>query len=235
MLRDGLPDARSFDMPTPPSAHVAYPLIERLRLARRRKRLLWRNFQTLSLDRAWQDVAERARAGDIVTGHIRFGDPMLPGWRLNYITCVRDPVARVLSDYNYARLGYQKRGFLRRLYHHGQLMAAGRYDFSGYLAFLDDHRDEMGDRIAGYVMGSHIHSDPAAFIRDNYFHIGVLERLDQFCTGLGDKLNTRIVLRHDNKTERNAETMLRAADRPIFERVFARDIAVYEAVRALPA
>jgi len=235
MMRDGLRGATVYDMPTPAEAQYGRPLIEQFRFARNRLRMLRRLHGTYSMATAWRRIAEQARSGDVVTGHIRFGDADLPGLELKHITLVRDPVARVLSDYNYARLGFQKRHVVRRLYHRGPVMAAGLYDFSGYLAYLDERRGEYGDITARYVYGRASVSDPQAFIRTNYFHIGTTERLSLFLLGLGRKLGVPVAMRRDNITARQEVTAIAAADRPVFERVFGRDIAIYEAVRSLEA
>jgi hypothetical protein len=233
MLRAALPDARVFSMPTDPAAHAHMPALERLRLARNRARALWRNYRALSLDAAWRKIAAEARAGDIVTGHLRHGDARLPGHALRHITLVRDPLARLLSQYNYSREGFARRGALRRWYHQGQVQAAARHDFSGYLAWLEDHRDAYADQAARFVYGDATVNDPIAFLRAHYFHIGRVENLDAFRAGLAARLGTSVPARHDNTSARRDATALAAADRPRFERLCARDLALYEAVRAL--
>lgn len=235
MVRDALPDARSFDMPTDAAAHAGYPLSDRWRLARRRLRHLRRHFGTWSMADAWAQVARQARAGDIVTGHIRHGDAVLPGFTQLPITLVRDPVGRVLSQYNYSRQGFAKRNPVQRFLNRGVLMAAARYDFSGFLAYLDEHRAAYGNATARYVLGAARADDVAGFIRANYFHIGTLERLEGFRAGLGRKLGRPVAERRDNVTERVDATALAAADRPVFERVFGQDMAIWEAVRRIEA
>ena len=235
MMRDTLASAQVFDMPTDAAAHVAYPLVQRLRLARRRLRHLRRLFGTTSMDQAWRTVAARARPGDVVTGHIRFGDAVLPGFVERNISLVREPVARALSQYNYSREGFAKRGGLQRFLHRGPLQAASRYDFSGYLSYLDEHRAAYGDVAVRYVCGDTPMGDPLAFIRRHYFHIGTLENLDTCLGSLGRKLGVTVAARRDNVTTRQDATGLRATDRPVFERVFGGDIALYEAVRKLEA
>ena len=136
MVRDGLPHARHFGMPDSPHPSDFRPIGERLRATRARIRTLVRGYRTLSFAQAWKYVEAHASNGDLISGHIRYGDPVLPSFRPRYITLFRHPLARVLSNYNYSRLGFQKRNALRRAYVGGRIKAAGTYSFSGYLSYI---------------------------------------------------------------------------------------------------
>jgi len=208
-------------------------MIERMRKARNRVRMLRHEYGAFSTATAWQRINSRLQSGDVVTGHIRFGDPILPDVDLKYITLVREPVARVLSHYNYTRFGFNNRHFYQKLYHWGADRVAACRDFSGYLSWLDEHRAVFGDLITRYVCGNEQVEDPLAFLRANYFHIGTMENMDLFLRRLSEKLGVTMLMRHDNIMPQKEATFLRASDRPIFERVFARDIEVYEAARQL--
>ena len=233
MVGETLSNATVYEMPLDPAAYLGRSLLERWRFTRSRLQNLHRRYGTFSMPTAWQRVAMRVRPGDVITGHIRFGDPILPSLTQRYITLLRDPVARTLSAYNYSRLNFQSRPAWRQYYRLGPDRAAGRYDFSGYLSYLDEHRALYGDLTWRFVCGDTVVDDPLTFVRDRYFHIGTIERLEPFLRGLGEKLGVPVAMRRDNVTAHREATALKAADRPVFERVFSRDIAIYDAVRAL--
>ena len=193
-------------------------------------RTLLRGCRALTFAQAWKYIDNHASDGDLISGHIRYGDPVLPTFRLNYITLLRDPVARVLSNYNYSRLGYQKRNALRRSYVGGHVRAAGTYSFSGYLSYLDESTGGDANIMWAFSFGDETVSDPLAFLQANYFHLGVLEHFDLFATDLGRKLGVQLLPRKSNITPQRTANALTMADRRLFERLFSRDIVLYEAV-----
>ena len=232
MILDSRPGATLFGMPASPDPDNPPPPIERLRAARSRTRVLLRRYRTVSLAKAWKHVDAHARDGDLVFGHLRFGDPVLPNLHVNYFTLLREPLARILSDYNYSRHGIGERNVIQRAYVRGRLKAAVKYSFSGYLSYLDEHTLGNANVMAGFVYGREKPSDPLAFLRANYFHFGVLEQFERFTDELGRKMGATIATRRDNVTPRREATAISSADRPVFERICGRDIALYEATLA---
>jgi hypothetical protein len=232
MIRDGLPNAHQFGLPYLPGPADPLPLGERLRAARSRVRTLLRRYSALSMSQAWRYIDGHARDGDLVSGHIHYGDPVLPSLRLNYITLLREPLARALSEYNYIRSGYLKRNRLQRAYMHGRIRAAGTYSFPGYLAYLDEHTAGNANTMSAFALGPQPVSDPLAFLQTNYFHFGVLEHFDMFAAELSRKLGAAMQPRQANVTARREAHALSSADRPVFERIYGRDIALYDAVLA---
>jgi hypothetical protein len=187
-------------------------------------------YRALTLAQAWRYIDAHASDGDLISGHIRYGDPALPSFRLDYITLLRDPVAHALSTYNYSRLGYQKRNALRRAYVRGHLKAAGTYSFSGYLSYLNERTRGDANLMWTFAIGDRAISDPLAFLQANYFHFGVLEHFDLFTAVLGRKFGVQVLPRKLNATRWKEADSLAAADKPLFERLFSKDIALYQAV-----
>jgi len=232
MLIDSRPDARSYGMPPSADLHSRAPLGERLRHTRNRVRFLVRQYRTLSSVRAWQYINIHARDGDLVIGHLRYDDPVLPRLNLKYFTLLRNPLDRLLSQYNYSRMGFKKRNFVQRAYIGGPIKAAGKYSFSGYLSYLDDYTNGDASVMAHFVFGSERRADPSRFLEQSYFHFGVLEQFERFTYELGGKLGVTLKICKKNVTPLREATSLSAKDRPRFERIFARDIELYEAMLA---
>jgi len=230
VVRDCLPEARHFPMPYSPHPSDARPRGERLRATRSRVRTLIGGYGALTFAQAWRYIDIHAGDGDLISGHVRYGDPVLPRFRLNYITLLRNPLAHALSIYNYSRLGYQKRNALRRTYVGGHLKAAGTYSFSGYLSYLDERTHGGANPMWAFAIGDRAVSDPLAFLETNYFHFGVVEHFDLFTAELGRKLRKQVRPRKLNVTPHREADALTTADKPLFERLFGRDIALYQAV-----
>ena len=232
VVRDSLPNARHFGMPHSPHPSDGRPWGERLRATRSRVRTLAERYRAVTFAQAWRHVEAHASDGDLISGHIRYGDPALPSFQLNYITLLRDPLGRALSNYNYCRLGYQKRNALRRGYVGGDVRAAGRYSFSGYISYLAERTRGDANVMWAFSIGDREVADPLDFLRANYFHFGVVEHFDLFAAGLGRKLGVQARPRKLNVTPQRVADALPAADKRLFERLFSRDIALYHAALA---
>lgn len=231
MMQKALPDARTFSLPKHDAAEDE-SWSERPRAARNRVRNLFRDYGVLTFSKAWQYIDCHARDGDMVAGHIRYSDPVLPNLQLRYVTLLRDPLERTLSEYNYARVGYQKRNFAQRAYQFGRLGVAGTRSFSDYLSYLDEHTNGDANLLSAYTFGKQQPADPLGFLCANYFHFGVLERFALFAAGLSRKLGVTVHTEKKNVTPRREAHALNRVDRPLFERICSRDIALYEAVIA---
>lgn len=232
MVTAALPSARAYYMPKLLRSDEGPSRLEKLRETRSRWRRLWRLFGTLSEETAWRRLAARLREGDIVSGHFAYGAPQLPGFGIRYVTLLRDPLKRLISEYNYARLGYSKRGAVQRLTNRGRLAEAAGRSFGGYLAFLEEHRSLYEDIALRYVTGGRGCDDPLAHLESHFFHYGALERLELFAEQLGAKLCAKVELRRERVTPASAEVALSVAERARFERLFERDIAMHQSVLA---
>ena len=74
----------------------------------------------------WKGVNREAADGDIVAGHLCYGEPRLPDFDLRYVTLLRDPRERMLSSYNYDRVGFERRPGCGASMATGQLQASGQ-------------------------------------------------------------------------------------------------------------
>ena len=236
MVVGAFPENRFFPAPeTHRTAHADVTPYERFRHWRRRWRFIHKHTGALTEQGMWRVFAERAKHNDTITGHIRYGEPQLPGFRLDYITLLRDPRDRALSSYNYDRQGYLKRPAWRRAYSGGQLKASGK-SFLDYLHYLADQGRSstlpavefvMGDAWQGGTAGE----DPFAFLKERYFHWGVLDRLDVFADQLSQKIGRPVAPDWKNRTGRRERTELSAEEKRMLEQVFAADLELYEKAR----
>jgi hypothetical protein len=232
MVSSVLPDASVFDAPeTARTVSRGVTFYERIRNARRR----WRHFMgergAWSEAGFWRAVNAQARDGDVVAGHICYGEPQLPDFELRYITLLRDPRERILSNYNYDRVGYLKRSALRRSYATGQLKASGG-SFLDYLHYLADADRRAIQPAVLYVQGDADPSmDPFEFLNSRYFHFGVLDRMDLFARGLGEKLGRPVEAEWKNRTPERKHEALSAEEARLIEQVFPQDLELYEKAR----
>jgi hypothetical protein len=228
-----LPQAKIHSMPNPSKPDGGVSLVEKMRVARGRIRRRWRNYNVLTDDQAWTKIAGIAKDGDIVQGHIGYGDPQLPGFDLDYVTIVRDPVQRLMSEYFYSRRGFEKRSFIRKLYNHGRLRAAASLNFSDYIAFLHDRQDLYANRATRFITGTRTCDDPAAFLMENYFHFGTLEQIDVYVSTLSEKLSSAVPMAHFNRSENREEIPLSAKDKSRLEDLYSEDMKLHRAAMEL--
>ena len=228
MVRTALPDARIYRMPKLMRSNEGPSRLEGWRETRSRARRFWKLFRTVSEEKAWQRLAARLRDGDIVSGHFPYGAPLFPGFRIDYVTLLRNPLDRLISEYNYARENFSKLGPIQRLYRGGLVEAAGRLGFADFLSFIEERRELFENIATRYATGARSCDDPQGFFDRHYYHWGVVERLDRFADGLSAKLGAPVQTRHERITANKAEISLSRADKARFERLFGEDIRMYE-------
>jgi hypothetical protein len=187
----------------------------------------------LSNEQAWERIAQAAKDGDIVQGHIGYGDPQLPGFDLNYVTIIRDPVQRLISEYYYSRRGYQKRSMLRKLYNRGRLRAAGELNFSDYITYLHERKELYANRATRFITGERSCEHPGDFLAENYFHFGTLEHIDLYVSTLSEKLGSTVPMAHYNRSEDREEISLSALDESRLEELYSEDMKLHRAATAL--
>lgn len=233
MFASMLPAARIFDAPeTSHTVSRGVTFYERLRNTRRR----WRHFMgergAWTEAGFWKVINRQAADGDIIAGHICYGEPKLPDFELCYVTLLRDPRERILSNYNYDRVGYSRRSGLRRAYATGQLKASGG-SFLDYLHYLADADRRAIQPSTLYVLGDEGKgaADPFAFLQARYFHFGVVARMDLFATALGDKLGRQAEAAWRNKTPERKHAALSAEEARMVEQIFPHDLELYERTR----
>lgn len=233
MVSAALPGTPVHSMPNPSKPDAGVSMLENLRVARGRIRRRWRNYRVLTNDQAWEKIARTAKSGDIVQGHIGFGDPQLPGFELDYITVIRDPVQRLMSEYFYSQRGFEKRSIFRKLYNYGRLRAASKLGFSDYIAYLHERRHLYANRATRFITGARACEDPGAFLMENYFHFGTLEHIDQYVSTLSEKLGSRVPPTHRNKSENRRDISLSRQDLSRLEDLYSEDMKLHQAATRL--
>ena len=229
MVSEALPDSRFFGLPLLASdPGIGITRYDRLRRLRRTLKGFWKGYRTFREAVVWEKIARRAKDGDIISGHLRYGSPQLPGLDLQYITLLRNPIERLISDYHYSRHGYLKRSFLQRSYGKGVLRVAGTRSLSDYIHYIHAHRRAFGNPATSYIVGPNTGEDPFEFMRRNYFHFGVLEEMECFSTQLAQKLQRPVAATWSNKTRRTADHRLSPNDMVLLEELLDRDIPLYQ-------
>lgn len=127
MMKIAFPDANVFGMTGRVYGDGSVSLIEKLRAERKERKRLWRSYNRVTQKGAWRRIEKLARPGDIVSGHFSIDEIRIDDFEQKLITLVRNPVSRLLSDYNYSRNGYNKRNVFRKFYQWGRIYAAGKY------------------------------------------------------------------------------------------------------------
>lgn len=229
MLSDAFSERQMFYMPHTLNPDASTSIFQEMRFLRSQSRNLFRLYKTLSLRKAFKIIAERAKDGDLINGgHIDF-----PTVRKNIsrkakmITLMREPATRCRSEYEYCRDGYLKRGHLQRFDSGARHKAAAKYSFDGFLDYLDERRDTLGNVAANY-MGWDGEEDLDTFHANNVFHSGVLEKVGQFQQGLSEKMGRCVQMPRKNFNRSGTEAEISHAQRRKIEKIYPRDFQLYE-------
>ena len=226
-LETAFAEQRIFYVPNTLDPDSAVSPLQRLRFLRARGQNLLRHYRTVSMRAVWARIAREARAGDLLMGgHVDLRTASAELSRpLKIITLLREPIARARSEYNYMRRGYARKSRLNRFDASVLHKRAGRLDFDSYLDFLSAHRDVYGDIACQYLGWDESEGLPEFFAR-NVFHCGLLEQSDDFARGLSKKLGRHFALPMANRTP-GERPQITSRQRAVLERVYARDIALY--------
>jgi hypothetical protein len=224
---------RTFYLPSTLDRDGKISWLQKTRFRRSQIKNLLGHYGLPSLGYAFAAINRKARDGDLISGgHVDFQTAHAAISRpLKMIAILREPIARVVSEYNYSRSIYFARSSFRRFSVATQPSVAGRYDFDGYLDFLDEHQAIYGDPACHYT-GWNGTEELSAFCARDIFHIGVLEQRQHFADGLAEKLGKTLSFPHENRTESGAALEITPARRAKIERIFARDFVFYEWVKA---
>jgi len=204
--------------------------IEILRNFKRLHRPLYKRFKCFTLKQAWEKIDRTANSGDIVSGHLSIDDIRIQNFDLKIATIVRHPVYRLLSSYNDLRNGYLKRNSIRRLYQRGTLGAAGRYSFKGYVQYLKEHQPKFMRLACHYVLGDKEVKDPLAFLKENYFCFGTVEKLDLYIKEFSEKVGVTLKESFKNQTPHKSRKDLTSEELSFAEQYCSEDMELYEIV-----
>jgi hypothetical protein len=233
IAEEALPAARRYMLPNTLDIEGSISALQQLRHIRHAARVNYRWYRLLRLEQVFDRINIEANPGDVLTGgHIDFDTCRHKVTRaVKFITLVRNPVDRSLSEYAYARSGHGRKNALAKWDSSLVAKAAARYSFEGYIDFLTDHRAAFADIACRYV-GVRAGDDIAAHFAAHAFHFGTVERLPSFVRGLSEKTGHKIQPCHLNPTAAPAQIALRQAEHRKIERLYAGDFELYDWCRA---
>ncbi|NNK93676.1 MAG: sulfotransferase family 2 domain-containing protein [Desulfobacterales bacterium] len=227
MVEKSLPQSNHFKIPQLDiDKSIKRHLAEKF-LAKRKLFTGLLRYRVISEKMFWKMISRRANDGDMLSGHMVYGKPQLSAWNLNYITLLRDPIDRTISEYYYSREGYLNRPRYRQMYHKGHAEVTGTSSFPEYLQYLCSNKERFSNPTTRFVTGVHTHKDPFSFMIKNYFHFGILERLDLFSNQLAEKLDFPSYEEWENKTRTKKDYKLTDIDRELLHDLLEKDIELY--------
>lgn len=225
MVKSGLRGSNLFHLPSL-STKTGPDMLHNFRVRRNRLQGYMR-FGAISEKGMWRKIAGKAVTGDIVAAHMEYGAPQLPECDLRYVTLLRDPVSMLISGYHYNRQNYLNLPAYRKLYRRGLHSVVGTSTLSEYIRFLYENIEERKNPATRFVTGDRSHNDPFIFLKDNYFHFGVLDQIDLFASQFADKIGTTINVAWENKTNSEDFYRLTDTDRQCISEIFEKDIELY--------
>lgn len=232
LLREAFAGRQTFYLPSTLRPDASISAFQDFRFRRTRARNLMRRYGTPSVETVFARIAAQAAPGDLIDGgHIDFPTVRVQVQPLRMITILRHPVDRVSSEYRYARAGYLRKNIFSRLDAALNAKMAARHDFDGYLDFLLDHAESYGN-IASRCVGWDGVADLRAYFSQNMFHSGLLEESARYTRVLGEKLGLALSFPHTNRSGKSDPVSPTTAQRARIERLYARDMQLYEWQRA---
>lgn len=224
--------SRTFFLPNTLDLDGEISSFQRLRYARHAMRLNYRHHRVLRLGEVFAAIGRDAKPGDMITGgHIDFQTcrEKLPQ-NMKMIALIRNPVERSLSEYAYARHGFNRKSPWTKFDASVVAKAAGRYSYDGYLDYLLEHSAVFGN-IACRYLGRAPDADIAGHFDKYAFHFGTVDNLDGFAKSLARKTGRNVALQHLNRTLLPTDRIITHATRAKIERLYAADFEVYEWAR----
>jgi len=230
------PDARCFILPNLLNLEGAISRFQRLRHMRHSARVMFNAHKTVRVGRVFDLVNREGRKGDLlIGGHIDFDTCRRNVTRqVKFITLVRDPFDRVISEYAYSRAGHHRKWAVAKFDASLVAKAAGRYTLHGYLDFLLEHATVFGD-IACRHLGVAPGDDIAAHFAAHAYHFGTVDNLTDFADGLARKTKRPVQVPHLNRSSKAGTTALTPDMKRKVERLYANDLMLYEWCRRTPS
>jgi len=225
-IKDALRPVNLFKVPMLNNPDASISLIENIRTYKKKTSRLWKNFRVLSESAMWEKIQQNLLDGDIISGHMAYGSLRLQDVNIKYITIIRDPLDRFISEYKWIRHGYEKRWPTQKFYHFGRPAASAK-SMDYYLDFLREHEHVYSNPATRYICGTHSHTEPFNHLSKNYWHYGILEKSVEFATLFESKTGIKFSLGHANHSPSPSTIKLTAAQTTKFEQLHNIDINLY--------
>lgn len=229
LARQAFPTARQFFVPNTLDLDGELSAWQRLRHWRHALRHNASQYEVLQQSLAFARISQSIKPGDLVGGgHADFDTCRRAlGPTLKFLTVVRNPTTRVISEYAYARAGHKRKPWLSRFDASLTAKAAARYDLEGYVRFLYDRADVYGNLACRYI-GLKPGTDMATHIATHAFQIGTVDNMALFARELCRKTGTAASTPHLNATIRKVDHLPTPRERSFIEQLYARDFELYE-------
>lgn len=233
MLETAFEGRTRFYLPDTLRREAALSRWQAFRLKRSQTQNLMKRVGVASLPAALARIDQQARGGELILGGHSDQATVRDGLAapVRFITLLRDPAARALSDYNYARAGFLKKKPWQRFDAHILAKMAARYDFAGFLDFQLDHREAFEDIACAFV-GWEAGADLKDYLAANLWDWGVLEKADALAARIGERVGRPVAFGRHNATGRLEKAEVSAAERSRIDRLYSRDHQLYAAAEA---
>lgn len=197
VMRQILPDHEFVIVPNLSSQDRDYSFIEYLRSFRKFTRRAFTAHGVFTKGKMWERIIQLGQEKSLIaSGHIPYDEIPQPN-QFRLVTLIRHPLARLVSEYKWKQHGYNKRGPIRKLYHRGRNYYANK-SLEDYVDFLADHAELYSNFTTNFVTGSADNPDPVSFVKEEYWHYGLLEHSDVFAKELSEKIGVHCRMPHNN-------------------------------------
>lgn len=205
-------------------------IIEGLRVKKNHFKSLWKRHRVLSSKSLWKKTNQNLKDDDIIHGHLTFDSLKLKNTEGKIISIIRNPYDRLLSDYNYSRNSYFKKNYLSKNIRN-KLYFAGNYSFEGYISYLQEQKPISGRIISRFIIGKGKINNPIEFIKQNYFSIGLLEKMDLFIDDFYMKTGLILPKRNENVTLNREIKEISQSQKNAISKFCDEDIFLYNQIK----
>lgn len=228
MLGEAFAGRQVFYLPDTLRPETSLSRWQQVRLWRSQRQNLMQKLGTVSLAAAFAKIEAEAQPGDLIAGG--HSDQGFVRWRLSkpvrFVTLLRDPVERAVSDYHYARAGYLKKKPWQRFDAHLLAGVAGTRDFSGFLDFQLEYEAVFANPATTFLGWRDEPLD--AFLAHNLWDWATLETAEKLAARIAERLDRPALFGRHNQSEAAGRAQVAADDRRKIERLCPRDYALFE-------